>query len=149
MPDQRQHSLAEVTQDITIDMVVPMPGNCLQAALASLLGRELEEVPHFVALEHWWDWALTAWMDREGLELQWQSPGGYIRPGTYHLIGGRSPRDVRHVVVGLDGEPVWDPHPSRAGLLPHSSENGCGWQLGFVFAKGEIPPFARDRRAEP
>jgi len=39
--------------------------------------------------------------------------------GGYHLIGGPSPRGngLQHVVVGLNGHMVFDPHPSRAGLI--------------------------------
>lgn len=44
-----------------------------------------------------------------------------LRIVGYHLITGDTVRSeayggVRHVVVGKDGEMVWDPHPSRAGL---------------------------------
>ncbi len=42
-------------------------------------------------------------------------------PG-WHLMTGLTPRSaayggLRHVVVGRYGECVWDPHPSRAGLI--------------------------------
>jgi hypothetical protein len=40
----------------------------------------------------------------------------------YHMMTGTTVRSaamdgLRHVVVGLDGQQHWDPHPSRAGLL--------------------------------
>ena len=40
----------------------------------------------------------------------------------YHLMTGTTVRSAayngeRHVVVGLDGKMVWDPHPSHVGLL--------------------------------
>jgi hypothetical protein len=33
------------------------------------------------------------------------------------IASGPSPRGVQHAVVMLDGEIVWDPHPSRDGIL--------------------------------
>lgn len=40
----------------------------------------------------------------------------------YHMMTGRTVRSdsmggLRHVVVGRNGSMVWDPHPSRVGLL--------------------------------
>jgi hypothetical protein len=37
----------------------------------------------------------------------------------------------RHVVVGLNGQTVWDPHPSRAGLLDE-----IHWALLSPWPKG-------------
>lgn len=42
--------------------------------------------------------------------------------GGYHMMTGRTVRSdsmggLRHVVVGRNGSMVWDPHPSRVGLL--------------------------------
>lgn len=45
-----------------------------------------------------------------------------VASGTLHMLTGRTVRSagmrgMRHVVVARDGEMIWDPHPSRAGLL--------------------------------
>jgi hypothetical protein len=45
-----------------------------------------------------------------------------IRVRGYHIMTGETVRSadyngMRHVVVGKDGQVVWDPHPSRAGLI--------------------------------
>lgn len=45
----------------------------------------------------------------------------FARPG-WHLISGVTERSaslggLRHMVVGRYGKMVWDPHPSRAGLV--------------------------------
>ena len=41
--------------------------------------------------------------------------------GGYHMLTGRTVRSAatgtRHVVVAHHGRTIWDPHPSRAGLL--------------------------------
>lgn len=42
--------------------------------------------------------------------LQPRSPG-------IHMMTGKSPREGSHVVIARYGEIVWDPHPSRAGLV--------------------------------
>jgi hypothetical protein len=46
----------------------------------------------------------------------------HVAPGTLHMLTGRTVRSdayggVRHVVVARDGQMIWDPHPSHAGLI--------------------------------
>lgn len=100
-----------------------MPGNCLQAAMASLLDLPLEDVPHFVG-DAWasggelkW-WALWyEWCYDRGLELL---PRAKPEPGEYYLGTGPSPRDPanrQHVAVYLDGHLAHDPHPSDLGVV--------------------------------
>lgn len=99
-----------------------MPGNCLQAAVASLLDLPLDEVPHFVGDDwasggerHWWtEW--RHWCGDRGLTVRSEEP----RPGEYYLASGPSPRDPEnrgHVVVYRDGELVHDPHPDGTGVV--------------------------------
>jgi hypothetical protein len=38
-------------------------------------------------------------------------------PEVPHLMSGISPRGYGHRCVGVGGRLVWDPHPSKAGLL--------------------------------
>jgi hypothetical protein len=38
-------------------------------------------------------------------------------PEVPHLMSGISPRGFGHRCVGIGGRVVWDPHPSRAGLV--------------------------------
>jgi hypothetical protein len=97
-------------------------GNCFQACMASLLELPLEEVPDFMAADPWWP-AMEAWLAPRGLypvgllcEGQ-DSRDGWV-PRGLHILGGRSPRgDFDHVVIAHGREIVWDPHPSRAGLV--------------------------------
>lgn len=99
-----------------------MPGNCLQAAMATLLDLPLTGVPHFVGdawangEPSWWvRW--YQWCYAQGLEL---TRGGNPEPGEYYLGSGPSPRDPAnrsHVAVYRDGHLVHDPHPSNAGVV--------------------------------
>lgn len=92
------------------------PGNCVQAALASILSLPLEAVPHFVA-EHGTKWEIyfNRWLEARGWEVH-RLAGNY-RPDGLYLASGISPRGVRHMVVMRDRDLIHDPHPSREGLL--------------------------------
>lgn len=98
-------------------------GNCLQATLASILGRPLEAIPHFALLGevHWWD-CLQAWLNAEGYWIDYAphtyaAEGGEVLPRCW--LSGPSPRGFSHAVVGdtATGEMLHDPHPSRSGIL--------------------------------
>lgn len=99
-----------VTQTITVGDGSGRPGNCLQAAVASLLGLQLEEVPHFLETDDW-SRSLTDFARARGWRIRYddQSP-------TFGLVFGRSPRDEMHAVVYRDHHMAWDPHPDRTGL---------------------------------
>lgn len=109
-------SVREVTQTITYspeNQAQGIYGNCLQAAVASLLDKPLDAVPHFSAFA-WWPQALTLWAYGEGLKVCGESVDTI--PDRLCIIGGKSPRGVAHVCVAEHGEVVWDPHPSRDGM---------------------------------
>jgi hypothetical protein len=88
-------------------------GNCLQAAIASALGLDLDAVPHFGAFT-WWEPAVRLWL--RGRCLAWRMVGG-IPAGRSIVVGPTNRQTGDHAVVGDDGKIAWDPHPSRAGLL--------------------------------
>lgn len=107
-----------------------LPGNCLQAAVASLLDLELDQVPHFAVYVDWWG-AMRRWARERGGDFTyfalppdkyadaWAQTVAWGREhNAYVILGGGSPRGpFMHVVVGtVDLEVVHDPHPSRAGL---------------------------------
>ncbi|MFJ8006092.1 hypothetical protein [Streptomyces fagopyri] len=102
-----------VSQTILHDDPAGRPGNCLQAAIASLLELPLDEVPHFILHEDWLE-RLAEFCLAHGYQPIMRNPDA---PVAYGMAWGLSERGVRHAVVWIDGEIAWDPHPTRAGLL--------------------------------
>lgn len=110
-------------------------GNCTEACIASLLECELGDVPDL-----WEPGALVddlsfrvattnrlwEWLKREH-GVMWSvakgPPGSNLYAhfdgfaGHHHMIGGLNAAGVGHMVVGLDGRQIWDPNPTRAGLV--------------------------------
>lgn len=93
----------------------PPHGNCLQAAVASLMELELDDVPNFMERGDDWEKCFERFALERGLQVVMFDVGeirGVWSPVGYHLITGKSPRgDYHHEVVGYRGEPVHDPHP--------------------------------------
>lgn len=107
-----------------------MEGNCFAACLASILEMNLEDLPDLMPHDK-----ITN-VEQEKILNKWLEPFGLfykeIRchesmlseyfPGIYHTIIGSSPRldhnkDLSHVVVGLEGKMVHDPHPDNKAPL--------------------------------
>lgn len=97
-------------------------GNCVQAALASILECNIEDIPFCPHPERL---AYSQVLINRGLTII-KTRVTDVMPG-FHLICGLSPRTqlgadgktefpIHHAVVGFKGEIVFDPHPSRAGL---------------------------------
>jgi len=121
---------------------IGIQGNCWQTAVACLLEIDPEVMPN----QHDYDWkiknskgeneygpsyhnALQKFLHKH-FQLTYTEYTGpstlyaflEIKPPGWHLMTGRTIRSdslqgARHVVVARYGEVVWDPHPSRAGLL--------------------------------
>lgn len=105
-------------------------GNCLQACVAMLTGRRLDQVPHFNALHDdnlACSAALQDWLRSIGMRSQAVQFGEFTPwylDGVPAILSGPSSRytdGTHHAVVGWvqkDGTwIVWhDPHPSREGL---------------------------------
>ena len=114
------------------------PGNCYQAAIASVLELPLDDVPHFATFDRDWFKQSAPWFRQRGMirsfyreqalkDLSWPlhlAPGAdFWGDRVSHIVGalgaGPSPRGpFRHVVV-LDpntGDMIHDPHPSGAGV---------------------------------
>lgn len=97
-------------------------GNCFAACIASLLEVPIAEVPNFVDSDEW-PFNFQKWLRERGFfylltEVNAGDIEAWVGLGGYHVINGQGPREnCRHSVVGLAGEMVFDPHPSRAGLL--------------------------------
>lgn len=97
-------------------------GNCWQAAIASLVGAPLDEVPHFVQLDYDGgpDYleATQEWLAERGLRLH--SSARPTDPSEIYLVCGRSHRGFFHCVLYRDGELYHDPHPDRTGIVKPS-----------------------------
>ncbi len=112
-------------------------GNCLQAALASLLELPLDGVPDFMALPdgpRTWPVTLGAWLNERGLEGVPVAPHGALRDVLDHmaehycaepyLLCGRV-GEHGHVVVAAGGHVIHDPDPPGSfgatflGGVPH------------------------------
>jgi hypothetical protein len=122
--------LASVTQEHL--HTAEMPGDCMRAALASLLGLSRADVPHFVRYgmgepppdDYGWWWAFVGFcaeLEPSVDVLVVDSPPEPSESvddvfGCY-LAAGKASRGLPHVVVGRGGQTIWDPHPSRAGLI--------------------------------
>ena len=88
-------------------------GNCMQAAIATVLSKPMDAVPHFGAFASW-PYALRLWLRGEGLDYTIVSAPPI--PNERAMLCGKSPRGHAHAVVSEGGRIVWDPHPSRDGL---------------------------------
>lgn len=103
------------------------PGNCLQAAIASLLGLDLDVVPHFVAVDHYGGEPYPQHLRRFLAVHGWTRLGGVDpEPGELYCAIGPSPRGPwHHIVIHRDGELVHDPHPDGTGITAVA----CEWVL--------------------
>ncbi|MGB3443968.1 MAG: hypothetical protein WBA97_34970 [Actinophytocola sp.] len=100
-------------------------GNCLQAAVATILNLPLDDVPHFVELDESWSEALAAFATRHGYATVWTD--GYHPAPHLGLAFGPTIRDADIVhAIAVHGQDYWDPHPSRAGLT--SVTTYVAWQ---------------------
>jgi hypothetical protein len=104
--------VSEVTQTIMVGDGSGREGNCLQAAVASLLDLPLDNVPHFLESPDFENTMVT-FAAQHGYKIRYS----WTTPPEFGLAHGPSPRGVSHAVVYRDSEFAWDPHPDRSGLL--------------------------------
>lgn len=121
---------------------VVIHGNCWAAAIASILGLPLSEVPNFEVWYEWNDglwWYLTLrFLIKKGflieqadqyrvfhLKQEEWADTEYVEDynilkeslkGKYYLLSGNSPRGFKHVTIWKEGIMVHDPHPTRDGI---------------------------------
>lgn len=107
-------------------------GNCMQAAVASLLELPLDDVPHFAAEpdDQWW-WTFVAFCRSHGYAVVQTEEA---IEDVLGLMSGQSPRgDFQHLVVACGPDVVHDPHPSREGL------DGGGTSWWYLVPKNPVP----------
>jgi len=123
-------------------------GNCLPACIASILEKEIDEIPEFQNMrpDVWFGW-LHCWLDSLGYTSfdTWGPVGDDVTDEDYFnneewtdiwppedlpvIAGGLSPRStekkiVKHCVIwrgGIRGKIIHDPHPSGDGLIGRPS----------------------------
>ena len=136
--------MTPVDQQFLHDKEKGIKGDCMRAALASLLDLPITQVPHFAQISsngaYGFYTMIEDWLDDLGYRALWGRSMVYMqKPGEdlYHLISGPSPRgngnDLFHCVVGLNGEPFFDPHPSRAMLAGERAQ----WRNCFFVRKDD------------
>ncbi|HEY9354517.1 MAG TPA: hypothetical protein VIP28_14740 [Nocardioides sp.] len=106
-------------------------GNCVAACVATILGINLTEVPHFIEFGiaygdseegkasdglHWWA-MMIGFLAGRGLWIAQLESVDHAERGEVLLVAGPSPRGVMHQVLYRDGQLWHDPHPSRDGVL--------------------------------
>jgi hypothetical protein len=94
-------------------------GNCLAAALASVLDLHLYEVPEMEVKEGWLQ-KVNEWLADKNLALVLcKYEPNYCPRGL--TIGSTKPSEhseVLHCVVCQNGRIVWDPHPDEIAQYP-------------------------------
>jgi hypothetical protein len=107
-----------VDQTIFVNDPEGRTGNCLQAALASVLMLPLEEVPHFADLpDDIWFSEMCNWLTERGYQLNDMDSEEMNYCSSYMLAIGMSERGVSHAANYDRNGLAHDPHPSKAGLL--------------------------------
>ena len=90
-------------------------GNCVQAAIASILELPLDMVPVLPGGDLI---TLNRWLKQRQLGFFWlDAEADFVPDVPFCLARGVSPRGLKHAIVcNFRGEMVHDPHPSRAGV---------------------------------
>lgn len=114
--------MKQITQTILHNPEQGEYGNCLSAVLASLLRLDINTVPVFINPNTWYrdlNCYLSAfnlaYIELENLDVILADWG---ISNCYYCLCGKTEKhaDTEHASVGINGEMVFDPHPSRAGL---------------------------------
>lgn len=123
--------MKKFTQTILHDPENGKIGNCFATCVRCLLELE-HEIPNFA---EYTDWVTRTQLflsthDLAFIEMKIPKDDWCVNwIYSYHMIMGTSPRGVLHCVLGYNGEVVWDPHPSNAGLKEQDS-------YGFLIYRG-------------
>lgn len=106
-------------------------GDCHRAAVASLLGLPLRDVPHFNdaadVTEDEFNRRVSRFLAPLGLFSLTLRLGktldesfetmGLLYPGRYYILGGTSKNEVAHSVIAADEEIAFDPSLDDSGIV--------------------------------
>lgn len=96
-------------------------GTCLRTCIAMVIGSHESAIPlRYLEVEGWWE-ALEEDLARMGWRIHYVPIPYLVEPSGWHVMNGPGPRGFPHSCLGYRGELIWDPHPSRDGLLTVSS----------------------------
>ena len=106
-------------------------GNCQSATIATLLEKNIEDVPCFsegIDLENTskaeidilYNQNLRKWLRSLGYDTVTFTDVEFFLDYLkgYYLVAGQSPRGYCHSVIYKDGELWHDPHPEGGGVIP-------------------------------
>jgi hypothetical protein len=102
--------------DQTVFHAETTKGNCLRAAIASILEIDIESIPRFEEMGEQWFVEFRKWSRLHG-HGEVQVYHHSVPPQGLSIVAGMSPRGIDHSCVALNGEIAHDPHPSRSGLV--------------------------------
>lgn len=88
-------------------------GNCMQAAVASVLNLSINDVPDFGNLKGDPYTRMRVFFEQRGYKLERGRP----EPGRYYFATGTSTQGHEHIVVMANGALKHDPNPGGAGLV--------------------------------
>jgi hypothetical protein len=126
-------------------------GDCWRTCIACLLDKHPDDVPHFLEsgdalLFH----KKTAeYLETQGLsKIEYVMEGalqdvlfsvGRMNPGMHYLLGGWSRTGCNHSVICCDGQIVWDPSLTDAGIVGPMDD-------GYYWITWLVPLFLRANR---
>jgi len=130
-------SLTPVDQQILHDPENGRFGDCQRACIASLLDLRPDDVPHFYedgTEITFWKRLNSFLASIELVHLETQTINFRLaqfreKADLYHMIYGQTERGTQHAVIGLNGDIIHDPHPSKAGFLESDRDN---WTFAFL-----------------
>ena len=137
-------------------------GDCYRATLATLLGLDTAQVPHFLhdnCDARTFNTRVNEYLAQFGLVYmsfnawdipQWKKDAGITMP-IYHEITDDSPRfsGTGHSVVGCDGKVFHDPHPTKLGLPKVTEARTIGFLVqAYPNAKDKIIAELREALAK-
>ena len=115
-------------------------GDCQRTAIACLLDRRPEDVPHFMedgVLPEVADKRIDDWLTMLNLKMIFVPFQGELAdvmdmqarfmPGLHYLLVGKSRTGVGHVVVCKDRDIVHDPSQNDSGIIGPCEESGMYW----------------------
>ena len=107
-------------------------GDCLRAAVASVLELGIEDVPHFIAVCrgckkptcrdcHKWHYGFVDFMSELGFDITWTQDLSCLSHeglfGEYHVVIYTYNKDTGHAVVAQGDRVIHDPNPHFKGSL--------------------------------